>query len=192
MTGKKPKNNKKNTSKKTKDNKVLTWLSDKIFSNIDIGSKYLLITSLTGISFVISILIILGEYELLDPSDKTLMWILVVIFSISIYILLILPAFIKQKKIQKKIVGIGIGLIGTVRYMYLVSEYKEYKTISILFVIIFLFFLFWIIVDFAIIVYRWLWINKDDKGTKQIDATKLNLLWLILAFILGLVFNIKK
>ena len=192
MTGKKPKNNKKNTSKKTEDNKVLTWLSDKIFSNIDVSSKYLLITSLTGISFVISILIILGKYELLDLSDKILMWILVVIFSISIYILLILPAFIKQKKIQKKIVGIGIGLIGTVRYMYLVSEYKEYKTISILFVIIFLFFLFWIIVDFAIIVYRWLWINKDDKGTKQIDATKLNLLWLILAFILGLVFNIKK
>ena len=192
MTGKKPKNNKKNTSKKTEDNKVLTWLSDKIFSNIDVSSKYLLITSLTGISFVISILIILGKYELLDLSDKILMWILVVIFSISIYILLILPAFIKQKKIQKKIVGIGIGLIGTVRYVYLVSEYKEYKTISILFVIIFLFFLFWIIVDFAIIVYRWLWINKDDKGTKQIDATKLNLLWLILAFILGLVFNIKK
>ena len=192
MTGKKPKNNKKNTSKKTKDNKVLTWLNDKIFSNIDISSKYLLITSLTGISFVISILIILGKYELLDFSDKILMWILVVIFSISIYILLILPAFIKQKKIQRKIVGIGIGLIGIVRYMYLVSEYKEYKTISILFVIIFLFFLFWIIVDFAIIVYRWLWINKDDKDTKQIDTTKLNLLWLILAFILGLVFNIKK
>lgn len=76
--------------------------------------------------------------------------------------------------------------------MYLVSEYKEYKTISILFVIIFLFFLFWIIVDFVIIIYRWLWINKDDTDTKQIDATKLNLLWLILAFILGLVFNIKK
>lgn len=102
MTGKKPKNNKKNTSKKTEDNKVLTWLNDKIFSNIDISSKYLLITSLTGISFVISILIILGKYELLDLSDKILMWILVVIFSISIYILLIIPAFIKQKKIQKK------------------------------------------------------------------------------------------
>ena len=192
MTGKRPKNNKKNTSKKTEDNKVLTWLNDKIFSNIDISIKYLLITSLTGISFVISILIILGKYELLDLSDKILMWILVVIFSISIYILLIIPAFIKQKKIQKKIVGIVIGLIGTVLYLYLVSEYKEYKTIFILFVIIFLFFLFWIIVDFTIIVYRWLWINKDDKGTKQIDATKLILLWLILAFILGLVFNIKK
>lgn len=192
MTGKKPKSNKKNTSKKIEDNKVLTWLSDKFFSNMDITSKYLLITSLTGLSFVISIITILGEYELLNFSDKTFMWILVVIFSISIYILLILPAFIKKKKIQKKIVGIGIGLIGTVRYMYLVSECKEYKTISILFVIIFLFFLFWIIVDFAIIVYRWLWINKDDKDKKQIDTTKLNLLWLILAFILGLVFNIKK
>ena len=183
MTGKKKKNNKKNTSKRIKNNKVLAWLR----SNTDISSKYLLITSLTGISFVISILITLGKYELLDPSDKTLMWISVGIFSLSIYILLILPAFIKQKKIQKKIVGIGIGLIGTVRYMYLVSEYKEYKTISIL-----LFFLFWIIVDFVIIIYRWLWINKDDTDTKQIDATKLNLLWLILAFILGLVFNIKK
>ena len=47
MTGKKPKNNKKNTSKKTKDNKVLTWLNDKIFSNIDISIKYLLISILT-------------------------------------------------------------------------------------------------------------------------------------------------
>ena len=107
--------------------------------------------------------------------------------------MLLAPFILMDKKTMLvKIVGLGISSIGTVLFGLAILEEKQIVLSGIMFFIAFLIFFFWTIIDFIIIIYKWLWIRKDDENVKQMDIVKLNLLWLILAFVLGILVNIRK
>lgn len=128
----------------------------------------------------------------INKYDIDITTILVYIFSFSFYILLAPLILMDKKKMLVKIVGLGISSIGSVLFGLVTLEKKQIVLSEIMFFIAFLIFFFWTIIDFVIIIYKWLWVRKDDENAKQMDITKLNLLWLILAFILGILFNIRK
>lgn len=174
--------------------KLLMKFVEYIYNNQGIISKRLFILSLTGIfsSSIILILLEVYKIEYVNRYNIDITDILIKILVISIYVLLIPLILINKKRIFMKsifllLTGVGVG-IGS----YGIIEHKKIELISIIMLILFLFFLFWIIIDFVIIIYKWLWVRKDDENTKQMDIAKLNLLWLILAFILGILFNIRK
>lgn len=197
MTGNKIDRNLQNNENngKLKNIETSKWLIQpfkEVYIKIAICWKYLLITSLSGLSYVFLMVFLLERHGKLNIEDKKLSIGLVVIFVISLYILLVLPVFLKPKKLSIKIIGISISFFGSVTVYNGLFINKEYNIFYSIIFMVFLFFLFWIIIDLSKVVYKWIWIEKDDENTKQIDTARLNLLWLILAFILGLLFNTKK
>lgn len=61
-----------------------------------------------------------------------------------------------------------------------------------------IFMIVWYLVDLIIIIYYWLWEttyykgNKIKKKYRKLNIKKLSLLWAIIIFILGILFNYKK
>ena len=94
----------------------------------------------------------------------------------------------KEKKYLKIISFVAICVNAFVVFVNLwnVLEISEYLVLS-------LFLLVWsiiyIIIELLINTYKWLWISKDDKDSKQIDVAKLTFIWAIIIFIYGVFFK---
>ena len=174
--------------------KIINKIDEYVESNRTKLAKLLFILGLTGIISSSAILVLLKKYEIMfiNKYDIDITTILVYIFSFSFYMLLAPFILMNKKMMLVKIVGLGISSIGTVLFGLAILVKKQIVLRGIMFFIAFLIFFFWTIIDFVIIIYKWLWVKKDDENIKQMDIAKLNLLWLILAFILGILFNIRK
>jgi len=174
--------------------KIKNKIGEYVENNRTKLAKLLFILGLTGAISSSGILVLLKEYKIMfiNKYNIDITTILVCIFSFSFYMLLAPFILMDKKTMLVKIVGLGISSIGTVLFGLAILDKKQIVLSGIMFFIAFLIFFFWIIIDFLIIIYKWLWVRKDDENAKQMDIVKLNLLWLILAFILGILFNIRK
>ena len=105
---------------------------------------------------------------------------LVVLFSISVVLLFTLPFFIMnlQQDERKKN---RYYLLGLILFGYFSITYFIYK-----------------ILEVFEVIYNWLWEttyykgNKIKKKYRKLNIKKLSLLWAIIIFILGILFNFKK
>lgn len=174
--------------------KIKNKIGEYVENNRTKLAKLLFILGLTGAISSSGILVLLKEYKIMfiNKYNIDITTILICIFSFSFYMLLVPFILMDKKTMLVKIVGLGISSIGTVLFGLVILEEKQIVLSGIMFFIVFLIFFFWTIIDFVIIIYKWLCVRKDGENTKQMDIAKLNLLWLILAFILGILFNIRK
>lgn len=125
-------------------------------------------------------------------------YIMVIFALLSIFFIPVIMGFLKDDKFNgKALVGVVVSIIGFVVGISFIGRpiINDY--------IVFLLFLFiicwiYILINFIIIIYKWLWEtsyikgNKVKKKYKKIDTKKLSLLWAIIIFILGILFNFKK
>ena len=142
----------------------------------------------------------------LDINNNLVEIILFTLFLISVMLLLLLPFFImtaqrdKKKKTQYFILGISVvGFITLYAYSF---KYVKIRLIFILFlyctIIYFVYILLKVIEISFNKIYSWLWETSYIKGNKvkrkyrRLDTKKLSLLWAIIIFILGLLFNFNR
>ena len=127
---------------------------------------------------------------------------LLIIVMISFILLIWFPYIImfskndNKQKIRYYLLGLTVSLS---LYLYLYLLY--YKKISFIIVIgVYLSFIYfvYVLLEALEVVYSWLWEtsyikgNKVKKKYKKIDTKKLSLLWAIIIFVLGILFNFKK
>lgn len=77
-------------------------------------------------------------------------------------------------------------LIMIIIYFFLKPEVNVVFVITVFLMVIWI---VWVLLDFIIAVYKWLWISKDDRDKKQIDVAKLTFIWAIIIFIYGILFK---
>lgn len=174
--------------------KIKNKMGEYVENNRNKLSKLLFVLGLTGTISSSGILVLLKEYKIMfiNKYDIDITTILIYIFSFSFHMLLVPFILTNKKRMFIKLIFLLLTGINAMFNLYEIVEYKKIELTSIIILVLFLFFLFWTIIDFVIIIYKWLWVRKDDENAKQMDIAKLNLLWLILAFILGILFNIRK
>lgn len=142
----------------------------------------------------------------LDINNNLVEIILFTLFLISVMLLLLLPFFImtaqrdKKKKTQYFILGISVvGFITLYAYSF---KYVKIRLIFILFLYFTIIYFVYILLKVIEIsfnkIYSWLWETSYIKGNKvkrkyrRLDTKKLSLLWAIIIFILGLLFNFNR
>ena len=142
----------------------------------------------------------------LDINNSLVEIILFTLFLISVMLLLLLPFFImtaqrdKKKKTQYFILGISVvGFITLYTYSF---KYVKIRLIFILFLYFTIIYFVYILLKVIEIsfnkIYSWLWETSYIKGNKvkrkyrRLDTKKLSLLWAIIIFILGLLFNFNR
>lgn len=142
----------------------------------------------------------------LDINNNLVEIILFTLFLISVMLLLLLPFFImtaqrdKKKKTQYFILGISVvGFITLYAYSF---KYVKIRLIFILFLYFTIIYFVYILLKVIEIsfnkIYSWLWETSYIKGNKvkrkyrRLDTKKLSLLWAIIIFILGLLFNLNR
>ena len=129
------------------------------------------------------------EIESVELKVTDLEYILLIIGFLLILLIPVILMFLdKEKKYLKIISFVAICVNAFVVFVNLwnVLEISEYLVLS-------LFLLVWsiiyIIIELLINTYKWLWISKDDKDSKQIDVAKLTFIWAIIIFIYGVFFK---
>lgn len=89
------------------------------------------------------------------------------------------------------------NLVNLYLYLYLLY-YKKFSFIIVIGVYLSVIYFVYVLLEVLEVVYSWLWEtsyikwNKVKKKYKKIDTKKLSLLWAIIIFILGILFNFKK
>lgn len=101
----------------------------------------------------------------------------------------------KKQKIIYYLLGLVLSL-SLYLYLYLLY-YKKITFIIVIGIYLSVIYFVYILLEALEVVYNWLWEtsyikgNKVKKKYKKIDIKKLSLLWAIIIFILGILFNFK-
>ena len=127
---------------------------------------------------------------------------LLIIAMISFILLLLFPYIImfskndKKQQIRYYLLGLTLSL-NVYLYLYLLN-YKKIIFIIVIGIYLSVIYFVYVLLEVLEVVYSWLWEtsyikgNKVKKKYKKIDTKKLSLLWAIIIFILGILFNFKK
>lgn len=126
---------------------------------------------------------------------------LIIITMISFFLLICFPYIImfSKKDKKQKIIYYLLGLVLSLSlYLYLyLLYYKKITFIIVIGIYLTVIYFVYILLEALEVVYNWLWEtsyikgNKVKKKYKKIDIKKLSLLWAIIIFILGILFNFK-
>lgn len=127
---------------------------------------------------------------------------LLIIAMISFILLICFPYIImfskndNKQKIRYYLLGLTVSL-SLYLYLYLLY-YKKISFIIVIGVYLSVIYFVYVLLEVLEVVYSWLWEtsyikgNKVKKKYKKIDTKKLSLLWAIIIFVLGILFNLKK
>lgn len=127
---------------------------------------------------------------------------LLIIAMTSFILLLFFPYIImfskndKKQQIRYYLLGLTLSL-NVYLYLYLLN-YKKITFIIVIGIYLSVIYFFYVLLEVLEVVYSWLWEtsyikgNKVKKKYKKIDTKKLSLLWAIIIFVLGILFNFKK
>ena len=127
---------------------------------------------------------------------------LLIIVMISFVLLIWFPYIImfskndNKQKIRYYLLGLTVSL-SLYLYLYLLY-YKKISFIIVIGVYLSVIYFVYVLLEALEVVYSWLWEtsyikgNKVKKKYKKIDTKKLSLLWAIIIFVLGILFNFKK
>lgn len=127
---------------------------------------------------------------------------LLIIVMISFILLIWFPYIImfskndNKQKIRYYLLGLTVSL-SLYLYLYLLY-YKKISFIIVIGVYLSVIYFVYVLLEALEVVYSWLWEtsyikgNKVKKKYKKIDTKKLSLLWAIIIFVLGILFNFKK
>lgn len=127
---------------------------------------------------------------------------LLIIAMISFILLVWFPYIImfskndNKQKIRYYLLGLTVSL-SLYLYLYLLY-YKKITFIIVIGIYLSVIYFVYVLLEALEVVYNWLWEtsyikgNKVKKKYKKIDTKKLSLLWAIIIFVLGILFNFKK
>ena len=127
---------------------------------------------------------------------------LTVLFSISVVLLFTLPFFImnlqQDERKKNRYYFLGVILIGYLTLSFYLYNYKEVVVLEVLYIYFSITYFIYTILEVFEVIYNWLWEatyikgNKIKKKYRRLDTKKLSLVWAIIIFILGILFNFKK
>lgn len=127
---------------------------------------------------------------------------LTVLFSISVVLLFTLPFFImnlqQDERKKNRYYFLGVILIGYLTLSFYLYNYKEVVLLEVLYIYFSITYFIYTILEVFEVIYNWLWEatyikgNKIKKKYRRLDTKKLSLVWVIIIFILGILFNFKK
>lgn len=127
---------------------------------------------------------------------------LIVLFSISIVLLFTLPFFImnlqQDERKKNRYYLLGVILIGYLTLSFYLYNYKKVIVSEVLYIYFSITYFIYTILEVFEVIYNWLWEetyikgNKIKKKYRRLDTKKLSLVWAIIIFILGILFNFKK
>lgn len=89
-------------------------------------------------------------------------------------------------------------LIGYLTLSFYLYNYKEVVVLEVLYIYFSITYFIYTILEVFEVIYNWLWEatyikgNKIKKKYRRLDTKKLSLVWAIIIFILGILFNFKK
>ena len=125
------------------------------------------------------------------------------IIAMTSFILLLFFSYIimfskndKKQQIRYYLLGLTLSL-NVYLYLYLLN-YKKITFIIVIGIYLSVIYFFYVLLEVLEVVYSWLWEtsyikgNKVKKKYKKIDTKELSLLWAIIIFVLGILFNFKK
>lgn|GEM_PF-2859619 len=127
---------------------------------------------------------------------------LVVLFSISVVLLFTLPFFImnlqQDERKKNRYYLLGLILFGYLTLSFYLYNYKKVFVSEVLYIYFSITYFIYKILEVFEVIYNWLWEttyykgNKIKKKYRKLNIKKLSLLWAIIIFILGILFNFKK
>lgn len=127
---------------------------------------------------------------------------LAVLLTISVVLLFTLPFFIMNlQQDERKKNGyyfLGVILIGYLTLSFYLYNYKKVFVLEVLYIYFSITYFIYKILEVFEVIYNWLWEttyikgNKIKKKYRRLDTKKLSLVWAIIIFILGILFNFKK
>ena len=127
---------------------------------------------------------------------------LTVLFSISVVLLFTLPFFImnlqQDERKKNRYYLLGLILFGYLTLSFYLYNYKKVFVSEVLYIYFSITYFIYKILEVFEVIYNWLWEttyykgNKIKKKYRKLNIKKLSLLWAIIIFILGILFNFKK
>ena len=93
---------------------------------------------------------------------------------------------------------LGVILVLNLFFYFYLLEYKKIIILGVMLIYLSVIYFVYVLLEALEVVYNWLWEtsyikgNKVKKKYKKIDTKKLSLLWAIIIFVLGILFNFKK
>lgn len=127
---------------------------------------------------------------------------LAVLFLISVVLLFTLPFFImnlqQDERKKNRYYLLGVILFGYLTLSFYLYNYKKVFVLEVLYIYFSITYFIYKILEVFEVIYNWLWEvtyikgNKIKKKYRRLDTKKLSLVWAIIIFILGILFNFKK
>ena len=190
--------NKKKENFPKKINKIRRLLTYKLLISVIISG---ILTNFFIIKLDKYLDIIVNQKERIFECNLVNLLLLIIVI-ISFILLICFPYIImfyknyNKQKIRYYLLGLTVSL-SLYLYLYLLY-YKKISFIIVIGVYLSVIYFVYVLLEALEVVYSWLWEtsyikgNKVKKKYKKIDTKKLSLLWAIIIFVLGILFNFKK
>lgn len=127
---------------------------------------------------------------------------LAVLLTISVVLLFTLSFFImnlqQDERKKNRYYFLGVILFGYLTLSFYLYNYKKVFVLAVLYIYFSITYFIYTILEVFEVIYNWLWEatyikgNKIKKKYRRLDTKKLSLVWAIIIFILGILFNFKK